>query len=210
MTNYYQQWEDELIIAHYQKSGDAILQKLLPGRTKVGIKQRAGVLGARAKRHPDWTLREENVLRRCYPDLASAGRLLPNRTRYAIKRRVKTLGLRYVKSWSKAEEMLLQHAVPLHSEAEIAVMLGRTVRSIAGMKRIMGLTRTASLVPSVVPAISDIIKEARSRGVSLYKLTRALKCSAIWRSQSQRNMSISAVARVTAAFGGYLEAEWDD
>jgi len=156
-----------------------------------------------------WTLREDKILRRVYPDLKRASQLLPERTYAAIMSRVRALGLGKLNRWKEVDLHVIRQAAAFHSDAEIAAMIGRTKNAVCGKRNELGIHRRPK--PALKPAVvRDVIAEARRRGVNLDKLTNALKCSEIVSRRVQSKINMNAVAKVTEAFGGHLYAEWED
>lgn len=207
MCKPYAPWEDDLITNHYSTFGASYIAERL-GRTPAAIRARAGILGARPKVFA-WTLREDNILRDCHPNLKRAATLLPNRTRWAIRGRATSLGLSRQKLWTRDQEALLSKATRYCSDVQRAEILGRTPGAIKLRRNELRSLRVPRK-ESTVPVVRDVVREAKRRGVKLTKLTKALKCGRVDPADDRSPLNFSAVAKVTEAFGGHLYAEWDD
>lgn len=160
-----------------------------------------------------WTLEEDDILRKCYPNLGLAARLLPNRTIEAIQRRSSgylMLGLPASKPWSEPEEDLVRKLWGIHSTIEIAKILGRSNAAVKLHRLRMGLVGAQSVRKPVVPVHADIEKEAAKRRVNLKTLAKALGCVPLKNSPKGDKLNLTTVVRIVAAFGGEFYAEWDD
>ena len=202
----YEAWEDSLIVAHYQECGPGGFSAILPLRTRHSIKARAGFLKVSQPRAPEWTLVEIGVIRACYPDLKRAARRLPHRTFAAITTKSKELGLARHRRFTAAEKDLITKLYSIHSDAQMATMLGRPLKSVDKVRRAMGLHRP-TLVYSALHA--DVKAEAAVRGVVLSKITNGLGLLTIAKcgTATSREVTLSVIAQ---AFGGELYAVWED
>jgi hypothetical protein len=205
----WQKWEDDLVIQHYRIEGIDFILGLLKARTRLAVKNRASYLKVTAKREPEWTLAEINIVRDHYPNLRKALRLLPGRTYDAIQSlcslRLK-LGSR--KSWQSAEDDLIRKLAATHTDAQLAGMLGRTIKALAQRRLFLGNCREMPARRTPSQLVQDIKSEAKRRHVKLQPLVRALGHSNI--ESGSRYPQARAIGAVVRSFGGELYAEWDD
>lgn len=157
-----------------------------------------------------WSRKEDELIRKHHPNFRIIERLLPHRTWYAIHSRSSSLGLGSVKSWEPAEDDLIRKLTPMHSDEEMAKMLGRTVAAVGKRRKGMGIRRHRQVKGGVVPVVVDVMAEAARRHVRVNTLTKALRCPRIRSATEDTHLSLAAIALVTEAFGGELYAEWDD
>ncbi|WP_316358957.1 hypothetical protein [Devosia sp.] len=137
-------------------------------------------------------------------------RLLVHRTRDAIQTRSQTLGLGRYKPWRPDEKEVFRKVAALHSDSEIAAMLGRTATSVEAYRLKHSKVRRHGKKAPIVPVINDVYDLATRRGVVISKLASALGCGRIKRGDARHRMSITAVATIVEVLGGELYAEWSD
>ena len=208
----YAEWEDALILEHYHRWGTGPLSLLLDDRTPAAIKTRAAAIGAQRRGYPDWSLKEEAVLRRFYPDLSRAALLLPDRTMIAIRGRCQHLGMIKQaivsrKYWKEAEDDLIRKLAPTHTDAKLAAILGRGVAAVTVRRGRIGVWKRPTQ-GKPVPLIADLLRELGRKGTTLAATTIALNCPRIFKGATWSQ--IEPASAVVAALGGELYAEWDD
>lgn len=194
---------------------------LLPRRTESAIRTRRVELGVNATGEPPavpWHASEGRIVQR-NPHLScrELADLLPGRTENAISTfRRRTLKEVRERQWRGTEDKLIRRTAATTSDAEMAAVLGRSVRAITQRRHYLGVLRTnrpqeGRAVDSVaIPLIKDIRVRARDLGVSLRHLARAAGTSGGFK-PSQRWMGRGeACGRAVEMLGGELYAVWDD
>lgn len=141
--------ELEILKKYYPIMGSSELAKLLPGRARTSIVQKAYRLGIQRENYR-WTKQELEILRKHYPSTASNEEItamLPNRTFYSIKTKAKLLKIRRgnyvpttkestVRRWTRDEIDIVQtyyRQIP-YKQME-ALLPGRSVIAIAKMAK---------------------------------------------------------------------------
>lgn len=111
--------EDAILSRHYRELGVDGVRDLLPGRSSIGIVNRASRLGIPTQRI--WTAEEDRVIQVCYPSLGAAYccKYLRHRTVAAIHTRAIKLGVRRrrwqgIKQRAADVDYLLVHELANH------------------------------------------------------------------------------------------------
>ena len=116
--SYYTAEEDALIMKHYPELGAAGMAHLLPGRSKGGIRHRAGKLNvkmnpiarekaeAKARKNPKWTIEELETLKAFYDVITedNLDKYLPGRNMNAVRSKAYNMGFTGQKKYRPKED----------------------------------------------------------------------------------------------------------
>lgn len=207
----YQEWEIETIVRLFPDV--QAICAALTGRTAGGIRAKAGQLGLRATQAKAWASWELRAVRRLHPDLDAVRKALPHRTRDAIKFRVRVLGIgKRHKRWTPERNALLTRLANQLPDNELAKIFGTTARAVAYQRSQLGVAGNRKMAgeTSRTAVVHDVRQQAEKRGISLYRITKALRCQQLKPSQTDAKVSWISVVRVVNALGGELYVEWDD
>lgn len=142
MVNYWQPWEDEIIIKEYPTTGTKIKDKLNNRRTGE-ISARAKKLGVEYTNSGVWEAWEEEILRKYFPSEGTDvyKRLtVNNRSKGACQHRAKRLGISCDKDvWTEEEEALLIKHYPKIGKKVSSMLEKHTERAIGARAAQLGL-----------------------------------------------------------------------
>jgi hypothetical protein len=125
--------------------------------------------------HPLWSDGEDRMLRRAYPDYATARRELPDRTFRALKKRARTLGIqKRHHTWTGNDLAKLRRLYPAATKQELhAAFPGLSFSAIEKMANVKHIWKKKRPLRKTGNALLDAIRErARSLGYTMPDLDK--------------------------------------
>lgn len=159
-------------------------------------RRRALGLNKQGPRRPNWSKREDNLLRKHHPNFDRLLALLPGRTKSAMKHRVLVLGIGgTTQRWTPQDRRKLKANGRLRGRALADLFPGRSMHAIENERiKLLGLRAVQISQPETL--IGDVRREARRRGRSFKKLAS--------------DRSVASMFAAITALGGEIYAQWED
>ena len=161
----------------------------------------------------NWSMEEDRLLRRLYPNYRQLRSALPHRSLAALKHRVRRIGIvstRHV--WTNLEVRRLRDAFEKRvSDKELEPLFpGLALGQIKAKAQHIGAPhRRGGSVLLGVKALDAIRQRARARGISLVELDRQAQTGKFFQ-KSRRQPMLRQISRAAEVLGGEVRIEWSD
>lgn len=190
--------------------------ELLPTRTGAAIRLRARLMGVTRAPGERWLAKQDNQLRKHYPDLKYLLACLPTRSRSAIITRARDLGLQKPKKqWTAAEIQRLRRLATTMTRQEI--ISAHPLRKPGDINTALWAHGIVPAKPrqvaSGLPLLDDVRGRCRELDLTLKQVGEAVGSSWVLRIGSYKNSSAirsEKFAEAVSYLGGELYAVWDD